>query len=61
MVLKELMCHESVSTTEKYDVDLDADATAAMLAGLMSQGATLSDTSKSAGVSKLVAHEKTPA
>ena len=35
MVLKELMCDESVSTTEKYDVDPDADATAAMLAGLM--------------------------
>ena len=35
MVLKELMRHESVTTTEKFYVDIEADATAAMLAELM--------------------------
>ncbi|MEO1982394.1 MAG: hypothetical protein ABGZ24_17950 [Fuerstiella sp.] len=41
MVLKELMRHESVTTTEKYYVDIDADSTAALLAGLMPDGDTL--------------------
>ncbi len=35
MVLKELMRHNSVTTTEKYYVHIDADNTAAMLAGMM--------------------------
>jgi len=34
MVLKELMRHESVSTTEKYYVHIDADNTAALLENL---------------------------
>jgi len=51
-ILKELMRHETVLTTEKYYIDIDADSTAAMLAGLMNQGDTsglgdtLGDTSK---------------
>lgn len=44
MVLKELMRHESVTTTEKYYVDIDADGTAALLAGLTPKGDTLVDT-----------------
>ena len=45
MVLKELMRHECVSTTEKYYVDIDADSTAAMLSGLLiPQGDTSGDT-----------------
>ena len=44
MVLKELMRHENVSTTEKYYVDIDADSTAAMLAGILVGGDTLGDT-----------------
>lgn len=45
MVLKELMRHECVSTTEKYYLDIDADNTAAMLSGLLlPQGDTLGDT-----------------
>lgn len=35
MVLKELMRHASVTTTEKYYVGIQADETAAFLAGLM--------------------------
>ena len=35
MVLKNLMRHSSVPTTEKYYVGIQADETAAMLAGLM--------------------------
>ncbi len=35
MVLKELMRHASVTTTEKYYVGVQADETAAFLAGLM--------------------------
>lgn len=35
MVLKELMRHQSISTTEKYYVGQNADQTAALLAGLM--------------------------
>lgn len=51
MVLKELMRHESVTTTEKYYVDIDADSTAALLAGLMPDGDTLVDTSDSETIS----------
>ena len=36
MVLKELMRHSSVTTTEKFYVGINADETAAMLAGLAS-------------------------
>ena len=35
MVLKNLMRHSSVATTEKYDVGIQADETAAVLAVLM--------------------------
>ncbi len=35
MVLKELMRHSSVTTTEKYYVGINATETAAMLAGLL--------------------------
>lgn len=35
IVLKDLMRHSSVATTEKYYVGIQADETAAMLAGLM--------------------------
>ncbi len=34
MLLKELMRHASVTTTEKFYVGIQADETAAMLAGL---------------------------
>ena len=34
MVLKELMRHSSVTTTEKFYVGINADETAALLAGL---------------------------
>jgi len=47
MVLKELMRHESVTTTEKYYVGIDADSTAALLAGLAVRGDTLGDTLES--------------
>ena len=57
MVLKELMRHESVTTTETYYVNIDADATAAMLAGLVtpetetsSLGDTLGDTCENQGL-----------
>lgn len=46
VVLKDLMRHESVLTSEKYYVDLDADSTAKMLASLMpKQVDTFVDTS----------------
>ena len=35
MVLKELMRHSSVTTTEKFYVGINADDTAALLAGIM--------------------------
>ena len=35
MVLKELMRHASVTTTEKYYVGIQSDETSALLAGLM--------------------------
>jgi len=35
MVLKELMRHASVTTTEKYSVGIQSDETSALLAGLM--------------------------
>jgi hypothetical protein len=35
MVLKELMRHQSISTTEKYYVGQNAQQTAILLAGLM--------------------------
>jgi hypothetical protein len=39
------MRHECVSTTEKYYINVDADSTAAMLAGLLQpKGDTLGDT-----------------
>jgi integrase len=45
MVLKELMRHASVTTTEKYYVDIDADSTGALLAAL---GDTSVDTTRKA-------------
>ena len=39
MILKELMRHASVTTTETYYVDSDADATAAMLAAITGNSA----------------------
>ncbi|MBL8818857.1 MAG: site-specific integrase [Planctomyces sp.] len=58
MILKELMRHESVTTTEKFYVGIQADETAAMLAGLVEKpqqlknlGDTSGDTNKK-GVSK---------
>jgi hypothetical protein len=41
MVLKELMRHSSVTTTEKYYVGINADETAALLAALSSSQVTL--------------------
>ena len=38
MVLKELMRHASVTTTEKYYVGIQSDETSALLAGLMASG-----------------------
>ena len=38
MVLKELMRHASVTTTEKYYVGIQSDETSALLAGLMAEG-----------------------
>lgn len=46
LVLKELMRHESVTTTERYYVEIDADTTAEMLLNLMPEGDTLGDTSE---------------
>ena len=40
LVLKELMRHETGTTTDKYYLDIDADSTAAMLASLMQRGDT---------------------
>ena len=40
MVLKELMRHSNVSTTEKYYVGINADETAALLAGLQPKTAS---------------------
>ncbi len=45
LVLKELMRHENVFTTEKYYVDIDSDGTAALLAGLSPENQGLGDTS----------------
>jgi len=39
MVLKELMRHASVTTTEKYYVGIQSDETSALLAGLMADTA----------------------
>ena len=37
LVLKDMMRHASVTTTERYYVDIEADATAAMLTELIQQ------------------------
>ena len=52
MVLKELMQHQSISTTEKYYVGQNASQTAALLAGLMLPVNSGSTAEKSKVVSK---------
>ncbi len=43
LVLRESMRHTSVTTTERFYVDIDADATAEMLANLMTAGGSKSE------------------
>ena len=44
MVLKELVRHENVSTTETFCLGIDADSTAAMFANRVRRGDILGDT-----------------
>ena len=46
MVLKDLMRHSSVTTTEKFYVGIQADETAAKLAGLSGDPSAGSDAEK---------------
>jgi len=55
-VLKDLMRHSSVTTTEKFYVGIPADETAAMLAGLSGDTTARSEAEK---VTLEVTHVKT--